>query len=147
MWFGSEHLLQVNGKTLSVKTPPFVRPGTKIRYTGHGLPPSQMGTPGDLIITVVIQRDNKYSIEGNTVIVEHEISVWDAMTGGETEYTHIDDRVVNIKIKEGTQHLQLQRIPGYGLNGGDLLIRLHIKIPESLTSEQKRAIIKWKKTK
>jgi len=143
MWYGHEHIIQVNGNTLSVKTPPFVKNGTKIRYTGHGLPPRQMGTPGDLIITVSIQRDNKYSIEGGNLVAEHEISVWDAMTGSVTEYTHIDDRILKISIKEGTQHNQVQRIPGYGLEGGDLFIRLHINIPNNLTEEQKNAIIKW----
>jgi curved DNA-binding protein len=147
MWHGHEHFLQVNGNTLSVKTPPFVQNGTKIRYTGHGLPPQQMGTPGDLIITILIQRDNKYSIEGGNLVAEHEISVWDAIVGGTTEYQHIDDRVLKISIKEGTPHQSVQRIPGYGLNGNDLFVRLHINIPKNLTDEQKNAIIKWKNNK
>ena len=69
------------------------------------------------------------------------------MTGGVTEYTHIDDKVLKISIKEGTQHHQVQRIPGYGIHGGDLFIRLHINIPKNLTDEQKNAIIKWKNNK
>ncbi len=147
MWHGHEHFVQVNGKTLSVKTPPFISNGTKIRYAEHGLPPSQMGTPGDLIITILIQRDNKYSIEGGKFVAEHEISVWEAIIGGTTEYTHIDGKVLKISIKEGTQHHTVQRIPGYGLDGGDLFVRLHINIPKNLTDEQKRAIIKWKNDK
>ena len=106
-----------------------------------------MGTPGDLIITILIQRDNKYSIEGGNLVAEHEISVWDAIVGGTTEYQHIDDRVLKISIKEGTPHQSVQRIPGYGLNGNDLFVRLHINIPKNLTDEQKNAIIKWKNNK
>ena len=144
MWHGHEHIVRVNGKTLSVKTPPFINNGSRIRYSEHGLPPNQMGIPGDLLITVLIQRDNKYSIEGGKLIAEHEISVWDAIVGGTTEYTHIDDRVLKISIKEGTGHQSIQRIPRYGLKGGDLFVRLHINIPKDLTAEQKDVIIKWK---
>ena len=147
MWDGHEHFIQINGKTLSVNTPRFIKHGARIRYAEHGLPPSQMGTPGDLLITVLIQRDNKYSIEGNNLVAEHDISVWDAMIGGTTEYTHIDKKVLKISIKEGTPHQSVQRIPGYGLNGGDLFVRLHIIIPKDLTDEQKNAIIKWKNDK
>tara|TARA_B110001454_G_scaffold213311_1_gene231271 strand:+ start:2427 stop:3251 length:825 start_codon:yes stop_codon:yes gene_type:complete len=147
MWDGHEHFIQINGKTLSVKTPPFIRHGTRIRYAEHGLPPSQMGTPGDLIITVLLQRDNKYSIEQGNLVAEHEISVWDAIVGGITEYTHINNKVLKISIKEGTPHLSVQRLPGYGLSGGDLYVRLFINIPKNLTDEQKSAIIKWKNDK
>jgi curved DNA-binding protein len=149
MWFGYEHLLQINGKTLSVKTPPGVRHGTRIRYTGHGLPPNQLGTPGDLIITVLVQQDDKYSIEGNTVIANQHISVWDAIIGGDVEYKHVDDRVLKISINPGTQHGQLFRIPGYGINNGDLIVRAVIEVPssKSLTKEQKEVIMKWKNKK
>ena len=145
MWFGSEHFVQLNGNTLSVKTPAGIRDGAKIRYAGHGLPPSQLGTPGDLIITVKVQKDNKYSIDGKTIIANQEISVWDAIVGSDIEYEHIDDRKLKISITPGTQNGQMFRIPGYGVNGGDLMIKIHIKIPEILTKEQRSAIIKWKK--
>jgi len=149
MWFGHEHFLQINGKTLSVKTPPGVRNGARIRYTGHGLPPNQLGTPGDLIITVLVQQDDKYSIEGNTVIANQHISVWDAIIGGDVEYKHVDDRVLKISINPGTQHGQLFRIPGYGVNNGDLIVRAVIEVPssKSLTKEQKEVIMKWKNKK
>jgi DnaJ-class molecular chaperone len=147
MWFGSEQIVRLNGNTLSIKTPAGIRDGAKIRYAGHGLPPSQLGTPGDLIITVKVQKDNKYNIDGNKIIANQEVSVWDAMLGDDIEYTHIDDRILKVSISPGTQNGQMFRIPGYGINGGDLMIKIHIKIPDNLTKEQKSAIVKWKNKK
>ena len=147
MYSGTEKYVQLNGKTLVVKVPPGIKNGSKIRYAGHGLPPSQIGTPGDLILTVKLMANNKYSIDGDKLFANHEISVCDAIIGGESEYKHIDGRTLKLKIKEGTQQGQVQRVSGYGMNGGDLFIKLFIKIPQILTKEQRSAIMKWKNTK
>lgn len=147
MYSGTEKYVQINGKTLVVKVPPGIRNGSKIRYAGHGLPPSQIGTPGDLILTVKLMPNNKYTVEGDKLFANHEISVWDAIIGGDSEYKHIDGKILKLNIKQGTQQGQVQRVPGYGMNNGDLYIKLFIKIPELLTKEQRSAIIKWKKNK
>jgi DnaJ-class molecular chaperone len=146
MWYGCEKLVNINGNTISINVPAGIRHGAKIRYQGHGLPGS-MGGNGDLIITVVIQKDNKYSIEGNNVYANQEITVWDAIVGGDIEYTHVDDRLIKISIRPGTQNGQMYRLPGYGINNGDLMVRCFIKIPEILTKEQKSVILKWQKGK
>ena len=111
------------------------------------MPPSQIGTPGDLILTVKLMPNNKYTVEGDKLFANHEISVWDAIIGGDSEYKHIDGKILKLNIKQGTQQGQVQRVPGYGMNNGDLYIKLFIKIPELLTKEQRSAIIKWKKNK
>ena len=51
------------------------------------------------------------------------------------EYKHIDGRTLK-PIKEGTQQGQVQRVSGYGMNGGDLFIKL-FKISPDLTKEQR----------
>ena len=56
-------------------------------------------------------------------------------------------KTLKINIKEGTQQGQVMRVPGYGMNNGDLYIKLFIKIPENLTKEQRSAIMKWKNKK
>jgi curved DNA-binding protein len=147
MYTGTEKYVQINGNTLVVKVPPGIKNNAKIKYAGHGLPPNQIGTPGDLILTVKLQPNNKYSIDGDKLYANHEINVWDAIVGGDSEYNHIDGRTLKLNIKEGTQQGQVMRVPGYGMNGGDLYIKLFIKIPENLTKEQRSAIMKWKNKK
>ena len=71
--------------------------------------------------------------------------VWDA-TRWRTNTNTLTVEHLN-PTKEGTQQGQVQRVSGYGMNGGDLFIKLFIKIPQILTKEQRSAIMKWKNTK
>lgn len=127
-------------KTIEVKIPKGVRQGSKVRIPGQG-----METPygrGDLFLKVKVKPHDHFTIDGDNLFCEAEISPAKAVLGGQARVPTLDGKV-KIKIPEGTQGGKLLRLRGRGLpnlkssSRGDLLIRIKIVIPDSLSREEK----------
>lgn len=127
-------------KTIEVKIPPGVRPGSRVRITGQG-----MKTPkgrGDLYLRVKVKPHGDFTIDGDNIICETSISPALAVLGGQASVPTLDGPV-KIKIPQGTQNGRLLRLKERGLpnskktEAGDLLIRVKIVIPAQPTAKEK----------
>lgn len=131
-------------KTLSVKVPPGVDTGDRIRLTGQGEAGSHGGPPGDLYVQVNVREHPIFTREGENLYCEVPISFVDAALGGELEVPTLDGRV-NLKIPAETQTGKLFRLRGKGVNvsqvrgggTGDLYCRIAVETPVSLSKRQK----------
>lgn len=127
-------------KTIEVRIPKGVRSGSKVRIPGQGAE-SPYGR-GDLFLKVKVKPHSHFTIDGDNLFCEAEVSPAKAVLGGTTKVPTLDGSV-KIKIPEGTQGGKLLRLRGRGLpnlknsNRGDLLIRVKIVIPDSLSKEEK----------
>lgn len=127
-------------KTIEVKIPKGVRAGSKVRIPGQGAD-SPYGR-GDLFLKVKVKPHDKFTIDGDNLFCEAEISPAKAVLGGRTRVPTLDGPV-KIRIPAGTQGGKLLRLRGRGLpqlkstTRGDLLIRVKIVIPEKLSAEEK----------
>jgi molecular chaperone DnaJ len=80
--------------------------------------------------------------EGDALVVEKTISVWDALLGTKLEIHTLDDRTLNLTIPAGIQPETVLSCNGEGLPNmqtkrrGNLLIKVKIKIPKDLTPDQ-----------
>jgi DnaJ-class molecular chaperone len=80
--------------------------------------------------------------EGDSLIHEKEISVWDAMIGAAMNLETLDGRSISINIPPGTQPDTVLSCRGEGLPNirskvrGNLLIKIKIAIPKNLSNEQ-----------
>jgi molecular chaperone DnaJ len=132
-------------KTLSVKVPPGVDSGDRIRLAGEGEAGEHGGPPGDLYVQVAVKPHEIFSREDNHLYCEVPISFAVAALGGELEVPTLDGKVI-LKIPAGTQTGRLFRMRGKGVKPvrggpmGDLMCRVLVETPVKLTAEQEELI-------
>lgn len=138
-------------KTLSVKIPPGVDTGDRIRLTGEGEAGVNGGPPGDLYVVVQVREHKIFQRDGKNLYCEVPISFVDAALGGELEVPTLDGRV-KLKIPEGTQTGKLFRMRGKGVvpvrggAAGDLLCRVAVETPVNLTKRQRELFAELRDT-
>ncbi len=129
-------------KTLSVKIPPGVDTGDRIRLSGEGEAGPGGGPAGDLYVQVVVAEHDIFQRDGKNLYCEVPITIVDAALGGELEVPTLDGRV-KLKIPAETQTGKLFRLRGKGVTtvrssvAGDLLCRVVVETPVKLNSKQK----------
>ncbi len=129
-------------KTLSVKIPPGVDTGDRIRLAGEGEAGENGGPPGDLYVQVNVKQHEFFSREGEHLFCEVPIAFTTAALGGEMEVPTLDGKV-KLKIPAGTQSGKMFRMRGKGVKpirgatNGDLLCRVIVETPINLTENQK----------
>lgn len=134
-------------KTLSVKVPPGVDTGDRIRLSGQGEAGPGGAPAGDLYVQVAVKPHPIFTREGADLYAEVPISFVDVTLGGELEVPTLDGRVT-LKIPEGTQTGKLFRLRGKGVNTaqvrgggtGDLYCKVMIETPVNLTKRQKELL-------
>jgi len=135
-------------KTLSVKVPPGVDTGDRIRLTGEGQAGSHGGPPGDLYVQVSVREHKLFERDGIDLHCEIPISFVDAALGGELEVPTLDGRV-KLKIPPETQTGKLFRLRNKGVMPvrggvtGDLLCRVVVETPVNLTKRQKELLAEF----
>ncbi len=129
-------------KTLSVKVPPGVDTGDRIRLSGEGEAGTDGGPAGDLYVQVSVKEHEFFQRDGKNLYCEVPISIFDACLGGELEVPTLDGRV-KLKVPAETQTGKLFRLRGKGVTpvrggaAGDLLCRVVLETPVNLTGKQK----------
>ena len=129
-------------KTLSVKVPPGVDTGDRIRLSGEGEAGPSGGPPGDLFVQIAVRQHPLFERDGRHLYCEIPISFADAALGGELEVPTLEGRV-KLKIPAETQTGKLFRLRGKGVKPvrggpvGDLMCRAVVETPVNLTREQK----------
>ncbi len=132
-------------KTLSVKVPPGVDTGDRIRLAGEGEAGESGGPPGDLYVQVHVREHPIFTRDDANLYCEMPIPFTRAALGGEVEVPTLDGKV-KLKIPEGTQTGRMFRLRGKGVKPvrggpqGDLIVRVVVETPVKLTSEQRRLI-------
>jgi molecular chaperone DnaJ len=132
-------------KTLSVKVPPGVDNGDRIRLAGEGEAGENGGPPGDLYVQISVKPHPIFEREGSHLLCQVPISVATAALGGELEVPTLNGRV-KLKIPEETQTGKLFRLRGKGVTPvrggptGDLLCKVVVETPVNLTDKQRELL-------
>lgn len=132
-------------KTLSVKIPPGVETGSRLRLTGEGEPGMYGGPPGDLYIVITVKEHQLFTREGDDVLCDVPISFVTAALGGEIEVPTLGGNV-SLKVPAGTQSGKVFRLKakgiasvrGYGI--GDERVTVKVETPTKLTARQKELL-------
>lgn len=134
-------------RTFEVKIPPGTHDGLVLRISGAGDNGIQGVPAGDAMLTVRVLPHQRFQRNGQDLIEQITISVWDALLGKDLEVRTINGDNIVVRIKEGTQPESFLRIQGYGmpqLNNprfrGNHMILFKVDIPNNLTEYQKNTI-------
>jgi molecular chaperone DnaJ len=128
-------------KTLSVKIPPGVDSGDRIRLAGEGEAGEAGGPAGDLYVQINVKEHPIFTRDGANLYCEVPIGFPMACLGGDLEVPTLDGKVM-LKIPTETQTGRLFRLKSKGVKpvrggeAGDLLCRVRVETPVHLTKEQ-----------
>ena len=129
-------------KTLSVRVPPGVDDGDRIRLSGEGEAGFNGGPPGDLYVQIAVREHPIFERDGMNLFCDVPISFVEAALGGEIEVPTLKGRV-KLSIPPETQTNKLFRLRNKGAPSarrggvGDLLCRVVVETPVRLTEDQK----------
>jgi len=138
-------------KTLSVKVPPGVDTGDRIRLSGEGEAGPSGGPNGDLFVQIAVRQHNLFERDGRHLYCEVPINFVDAALGGELEVPTLDGKV-KLKIPAETQTGKMFRLRGKGVQPvrggpiGDLMCRAVVETPVNLSSRQKQLLEELRST-
>jgi molecular chaperone DnaJ len=128
-------------RKVSVHIPAGIDNGMRLRMEGYGEAGDYGAANGDLFIEVYVQAHDRFVRTGDNLETSVEISPAQAALGTSLEVESIDKRHIDVKVPAGIQNNTALKIAGEGVkrrgHPGDLLIRVKIITPKSLTSEQK----------
>jgi len=132
-------------RSLSVKVPPGVDEGDRIRLSGEGEAGRNGGPPGDLYVEIHIKPHKLFERDGADLHCDVPISFATAALGGSVDLPTLDGQV-SLKIPAGTQSGKVFRLRGKGVitvrspRHGDLFCRAAVETPVNLTGEQERLL-------
>ncbi|MGN6367282.1 MAG: DnaJ C-terminal domain-containing protein [Phycisphaerae bacterium] len=129
-------------ETISVKIPPGVNEGAKVRVRGKGQPGP--GGRGDLLILVHVEPHAYFRREGNDILLDLPLSMAEALNGVTISVPTIDGRV-ELKIPAGIQSGKRLRIKEKGVtqrdgSRGDQYCRILVLLPTGLSDEEKQQL-------
>ena len=124
-------------RKIAVQIPAGVEDGTQVRLTREGDAGTRGGAPGNLYVTVKVQRHEYFSRDGDEVVLEYSVNFAQAAIGDEVEVPTIDG-IVMLKVPSGIQTGTALRLKGrgaYRLRGGgrgDQIVNVNVRTPDSL---------------
>jgi molecular chaperone DnaJ len=130
---------------LTVRIPPGVDTGSRLRSSGNGEAGLAGGQAGDLYIVLTVKEHELFERQGEDLFCEVPIKFTLATLGGTVEVPTLFGKAT-LKIPSGTQSGTTFRLRGKGMpslrggHQGDQLVRVHVEVPQSLTSEQKKLL-------
>ena len=132
-------------KTLSVKIPPGVDNGDRIRLSGEGEAGDMGGPTGDLYVQINVREHPIFTRDDNNLFCEVPINFVTAALGGELDVPTLDGRV-KLKIPHETQTGKMFRMRGKGIKSvrssivGDMFCKVVVETPVRLTAKQKELL-------
>lgn len=135
-------------KKISVKVPPGIETGSRLKIAGEGDAGEHGAPAGDLYIVIHVKEHAIFQRHGDDILCEVPISFVTAALGGSIDVPTISGRTP-LAIPAGTQSGKAFRLRGKGMpnvNGlgrGDEYIKVFVETPVGLSEEQKQILGKF----
>lgn len=147
--FGGEKRISYrkNGKAeeVSVKIPPGISTGKKLRLGGKGMA-GRRGVPaGDLYLEITVREHSLFTREGDDILVDREVSFSEAALGTTIEVPTLDG-MKKVRIPPGTQSHTKMRMKGLGVprfgggGRGDEYVKVIVRVPKRIPEKARRLI-------
>lgn len=140
-----QRLNLADGKTLDVQIPLGTDTGQTLRLKGQGLPGRGGAPAGDAFIEITVEPHPIFNRDGNDVLVEVPITLYEAVLGASINVPTIDGKVA-VKVPPGSNSGTQLRLRGRGIQPGksgqrgDQYVRLVVVLPKEVDADLKEAI-------
>ncbi len=131
-------------ESLTLSIPPGIEDGQTVSVEGHGEAGLRGSRAGNLFVTVHVIPHAEFRRSGRNILSKKSISYTVAALGGKIPVATIDGEVT-IKVPAGTQPGEVFRIRGKGIrlghfDAGDHLVELSVRVPKSISSEERKVL-------
>ncbi len=143
--FMRQNASREEARKLNVNVPAGVKDGQRLKLTGEGDLAPGGGSPGDLFVIINLEEHPLFKREENDLVIDVPVSYTDAILGAHVDVPTLTGKA-QIKIPAGTHSGQVLRLKGKGfpkLGGfghGDMLVRMLVDTPSTVSSKQKELI-------
>ena len=131
---------------INARIPPGVKDGQRIRLRGKGRQGDPGAAPGDLILTVAVDKHPVFGREGDNLTLDLPVTFAEAALGATVAVPTLDGSTVKVKVAAGTPSGRVLRLKGRGVKRGDhvgdLLAKVQVVVPQRLTDEARDAVEK-----
>jgi molecular chaperone DnaJ len=137
-------------RQLTVKIPPGIATGQRLRLHGEGEHGSQGAPPGDLYIVVHVADHPVFQREDDDLHCELAVGYPTLALGGSVQVPTLDGEET-LTIPEGTQSGATFRLRGRGMPNvsgrgkGDLHVAIKVAVPKKLSREQRKTLEELKR--
>ena len=132
-------------QSISVRVPPGVEHGTRLRLAGEGEAGVAGGPPGDLYVVLAVREHELFEREGQDLHCGVPVAFVQAALGAEIEVPTLEGPV-QLKVPEGTQSGKAFRLRAKGLPGlrhqarGDQIVHVFVEVPTRLSKRQRELL-------
>jgi len=132
-------------ETLSVRIPPAVADGARVRIAAKGHAGVRGGAPGDLLIDVSVSEHPMFRREGDELHMTVAIAIHEAALGAKID-VETPGGGVRLRVPPGTQSGQRFRLRDRGFPSrtstqkGDLVVEVRMKLPKLLDERSKELL-------
>jgi molecular chaperone DnaJ len=132
-------------RQISVNVPPGIEDGMRLRLQGEGDAGLEGGPSGDLFLHVTVKGKKKLTREGRDLVAQCRVSMAAAALGGTIEAPSLEG-TETVDLPAGTQPGEEIVVKGKGLpplgggRRGNLVCRITVVVPESVTEEQRELL-------
>jgi molecular chaperone DnaJ len=136
---------ETRSETVTIRIPPGVVDGDRLRLPAKGNVGSGGGPAGDLYATVKVGPHPVFRREGDDLHMSVPVAVHEAALGARVEIRTLDG-TARLRVPPGTQTGQRFRLRGHGApstrNGqrGDLIVEVRIMLPKLLDERSKELL-------
>jgi molecular chaperone DnaJ len=136
---------ETRSESVTVRIPPGVSDGERVRAAGRGNAGLRGGPPGDLHIKVHVQDDPTFTREGDDLHMMVKIAIHEAALGARVEIA-TPDGPVRLRVPPGTQSGQRFRLRERGAPStrdgrrGDLVVEVRLMLPRLLDERSKELL-------
>ncbi len=137
-----QKLNNVNTERLSVKIPPGVSTGSRIRVQGKGESGSR-GEQGDLYLKIKVKSHPLFKRRQDNIYLELPITFYEAALGKQVDVPTIDG-TAQLSIPSGVQNGTKLRLKGKGVQNlkskdrGDQYVEIKIVMPDNIDEDDKK---------
>lgn len=153
-WVGQEYYkdgvkvthggLEKQSTKLKITVPAGIKAWSKIRYAGKWNDGRLWWWAGDLYIKILIKWSDTWRRDGDNLLVDADISIYQAVLWGEVVVKHPEWNIT-VKIPKWLQVGEYIRVSGKGFgekwllkSRGDMIVMPHMSIPKRLTKKQEQ---------
>lgn len=136
------HAFITEEKILEIKIVPGFKENDRIIFRGEGDERPDL-IPGDVVFVIRLNNSSKFTRDGDNLLYKQEITLNEALTGGEMLIETLDNRKVLCKFNGIIEPYQKITIKGEGFviknrptERGNLIVEFMVKFPKKLEKEE-----------
>ncbi len=133
---GSDEVINVDGKRLSLRGPGGPRAGARRRLAGPG------PGGGDVLLTIRVLEDARFELDGDDLTTTVDVPAPVAALGGDVKVRTLSGTTGHLTVPPGSSSGRKMRLRGQGWpkrggGHGDLYVKLNLTVPKHPTEQEK----------